>query len=115
MDWQAAGELYRSKRPLDAVSPISFPILAWIIHLQGSTLRDFAAEIELHDVERQVYPSAGRSGCEDHRIALHPAHIPDEVYIRVFFLNVCIGSSHGRCRLAGEHTRLGQTIGAYAD
>src|SRR5262249_45924289 len=86
--WHAAGELVRRKRPLDAVSPISFPILPWTIQRNASTPCDFAAKIDLQDVERRVYPIPGRSGFEDHRIALHPANIPEEVYIRVFFLNV---------------------------
>src|SRR2546430_4563782 len=111
----AGRELVGRKRSLEAVSPISFPILAWIIHRPGSPRRDFAAEIELHDVKRQVYPGAGRPGCEDYWIALHPTPIADEVDIRVFPLNVRIGSIHGRCRLAGEHTRCSQLIGTYAD
>src|ERR1700753_1762349 len=61
----AGGELVRRKRPLDAFSPISFPILARIIHRHSSSLRDFAATIEIDDVERQVYPGTGRPGCED--------------------------------------------------
>ena len=65
-------------------------------------------------MQRQVDPGAGRPRCEDHWIALHPAHIADEVHIRVFPLDVYIGSIHGRCRLTGEHTRFSQMIGAYA-
>ena len=37
------------------------------------------------------------------------------MHIRVFPLNVRIGSIHGRCRLAREHTRCSQLIGTYAD
>ena len=62
----AGRELVGGKRPLEAVSSISFPILAWIIHRPGSPLRDFAAEIEIHDMERQVDPSAGRPRCKDY-------------------------------------------------
>src|SRR5262249_40196504 len=66
-------------------------------------------------MKRQVNPGAGRPGCEDHRIALHPAHIAHKVHIRVFLLNVCIEPSIGSCRFAGQYTGFGQTIGAYAD
>src|SRR5437879_1200936 len=62
----AGRELVRRQRPLEAVSPISFPILAWIIHRPGSPLRDFAAEIEIKDMERQVDPRAGRPRCKDY-------------------------------------------------
>src|ERR1700727_1320447 len=86
----AGRELIRRKRRLDAVSSISFPILAWIIHRPSRPLGDFAAEIELHDVERQVYTGACCPSGENHWIALHPTHIAEEVYIRVFPLNVHI-------------------------
>src|SRR5438105_11887609 len=59
-------ELVRGKLTLYAFSPISFPILTWIIHRQGSPLRDFAAEIEIYDMERQVDPSAGCPRCKDY-------------------------------------------------
>src|SRR5262245_36686481 len=114
---RAGSELVRRKRPLDAdaVSPISCPIPALIIHRPGRPFRDFAAEIEIHNVERQVYPGAGRPRVEDYWIALHPALIADEVHIWVFPLNVFIDSNIGRCRLTGEQTRFRQTIGAYAN
>src|SRR5207244_2024970 len=111
----AGRELVRRKRSLEAVSPISCPIPAWIIHRSGSPLSDFAAEIEIDDVQRQVYPGSGRPRREDHWIALHPAHIADEVHIRVFPLDVYIGSTIRRCRLTGEHSRFSQMIGAYTD
>src|SRR5215813_5766068 len=112
---RAGRELVRRNRPLYAFSPIAFPILAWIVHRPGSPLRDFAAEIELYNVERQVDPGAGRSSCEDYWIALHPAPIKKEMYIRVFPLNIRIGSTHSRCLLAGEYTRLSQVISAQTD
>src|SRR5207244_6221130 len=103
------------ERSLDTASAMSCPIPAWIIHRPGSPFRDFAAEIEIHDVERQVYPGTWCPRCEDYLIALHPALIADEVHIRVFLLNIYIGSIIGRCSLTGEQTRFRQTIGAYAD
>src|SRR5215510_2189342 len=111
----AGGELVRRKRSFKAVSPISCPILAWIIHRPGSPLRNFAAEIEVHYVERQVYAGTGRPRCEDHWIALHPALIADEMHIRVFPLDVYIESIICRCRLTREQTRFSQTIRTYAD
>src|SRR5262249_16235753 len=98
-----------------AVSPISFPILTRIIHREGGSCGDFATEIEIHNMERQVYPRAGRARCEDYWIALHPAHVADEVHIRIFLLNTVIGSIIDRCRLTGKQTCFRQTIDAHAD
>src|SRR2546430_12903877 len=71
---------------------------------------DFAAEIEIDDVERQVYPGARRPGCEDYWIALHPTPIADEVHIRVFPLNVYIGSDRKSTRLNSSHSQISYAV-----
>src|SRR5262245_18045237 len=110
----AGREPVRRKRTLDAVGPISFPILALIIQPPRSPRSDVAAKIELHDVDRQVNPGAERSGSEDHWIALHPAHIEEEPHIRKFLLHVYVRSKV-RGLLASQHTRFSQTIATHAD
>jgi hypothetical protein len=60
---------------LNVGGSITHPPIAFVLHVPGSILRNMTAEIEFHDVERQIDSGAESSRGEDYRIALHVTHI----------------------------------------